>query len=201
MWFSYQLPIGILECLTNSELCECSCVARALEEDTRVDRVQRKKIAVASIMSYFHSPGSLIFSLHRTFQQNFENNLRQLFRILPEWFHYLETHQISYLDMSNPFFVGKNTYLSIVSCIFPNDIHRVSEEFLNRLSHNTTLLYCNLGMFHHVVSRQRIEQAVQHHPSLYQVEMILYSNDSKQTNSLYRMGDGTFEWRAYPPRN
>jgi hypothetical protein len=195
-----HIPTGIFLFLGNIDLCTLSCVNRQLDYETRTARVQRKKDFIVGVMRYFHSDSSLIFSLHRTFQEHFEVQIRRLFYLIPEWFEYIDKNDILYLDVSNPYYNCSGNYISRV---LRRPIDEVIVEFMTYLSHNKTLTYCNVGMFTKFVSRAQIEQAVQHHPTMSHVELALYSEQvtpSFLAMSLYRVGD-VFEWRHHAPQN
>ena len=198
MFFSshYAFPVGILDFLTHQDTVQVACLNRSLCHEIRPVLSKRRIAFFQSLMRYFHSSHSLIFSLHRNFHDSFERNLQSLFRMIPDWFQYIETKKIAYLDVSNPTYHTRH-----VTCFPASQVDQICEEFMIHLSHNTTLTYCNLGLLHHFLSRHRIEQAVRHHPKMSHVELILYSHSAQEPNSLYRVGDGTFEWRQYPPRN
>jgi len=202
MFFSshYVFPLGILELLNDVDLIELSCTSRRAQNDTAHLIVARKKRTIQRIMNYFHTPGGIIFSLHRHYMDDFELHIRRLFKMIPEWFQYIEDHDIAYLDISNPFHTSFTPRL-IASRILSSRVTATCEDFMNHLSQNTTLSYCNLGLLHHFISRYRVEQAVAHHPTMNHVELLLYSVDTNSATSLYRMSDGSFTWRHYPPRN
>jgi len=199
MFFSsrYVFPLGILELLNDADLIELSCTNQCARHDTIHMLVARKKTTIRRIMNYFHAPGAIIFSLHRLFINDYELHVRRLFRMIPEWFQYIEDHHIAYLDIS----IHHKSYTPhvIASRILSSHVNLICEEFMNHLSQNTTLNYCNLGLLHHFISRYRIEQAVAHHPTINHIELLLI--DTTPVNSLYRMRDGSFTWRHYPPRN
>ena len=196
----HHIPSGIFLFLSNIDVCMLSCVNRQLDYETRTARVQRKKDFIVDVMRYFHSDSSLIFSLHRTFQEHFEVQIRRLFYLIPEWFEYIDKNDILYLDVSNPYYNCSGSYINRV---LRRPVDEVIVEFMTYLSQNTTLTYCNVGMFTKFVSRAQIEQAVQHHPTLSHVELALYSNQATPNfpaMSLYRVGD-VFEWRHHAPQN
>ena len=198
----YSFPTGILTFLCNREVVQLACTNRQLSHEIRPILSIRQKNFIHSLMIYFHDPPSLIFSLHRSFHDDFERNIRQLFRMIPAWFEYIQANQITCLDVSNPFHHGYYSHHVISSRILSSDAERICDEFLFHLSHNTTLHYCNLGLLYHFISRYDIECAVLKHPTLAHIELILYSGDTNdEPNSLYRVDDGSYEWRHYPPRN
>ena len=198
-----HIPTGIFLFLGNIDLCTLSCVNRQLDYETRTTRVQRKKDFIVDVMRYFHSDGSLLFSLHRTFQEHFETQIRRLFQLIPEWFEYISKNDILYMDVSNPYYIRSGSYLPILSRVLNRTIDEVIVEFMAQLSQNKTLTYCNLGMFTKFISRELVEKTVQHHPTMCHVELSLYSDQllpSFPAMSLYRAND-RFEWRHHAPQN
>jgi hypothetical protein len=196
----HHVPSGIFLFLSSIDLCMLSCVNLQLDYETRTVRDKRKKEFIVGVMRYFHSDGSLLFSLHRIFQEHFEVQIRRLFHLMPEWFEYIDENDILYLDVSNPYYIRTGSYISRV---LRRPVDDVIVEFMTYLSQNKTLTYCNVGMFTKFVSRAQIEQAVQHHPTMSHVELALYSEQvspSFHAMSLYRVGD-IFEWRHHAPQN
>lgn len=200
---THHIPSGIFLFLSSIDLCTLSCVNRQLDYETRTIRVQRKKDFIVDVMRYFHFDGSLLFSLHRTFQEHFEVNIRRLFYLIPEWFEYIDKNDILYLDVSNPYYNRSGSYLPILSRVLNRSIDEVIMEFMAYLSQNKTLTYCNLGMFTKFISHELVEQTVQHHPTICHVELSLYSEQlapAFPSMSLYRVND-VLEWRHHPPQN
>ena len=197
------IPSDIFLFLDNSDLIALSHVNRQLARETRSERAIRRVHLIESVMHYFHTPHSPLFSLYHTFQDEFEIHVKRLFRFIPEWFNYIERNRLPYLDVSDPYYHRSCFYRPALSQIL-SSMDMIATIFMDHLSRNTTLYYCNLGMFHRVLSRERIEDAVRNHPRLYHIEMVFYSNilsPSKEPTSLYRIHDQWFEWRHEPPQN
>lgn len=197
------IPVNIFVFLDNSDLITLSYVNRQLTRETRAERIVRREQFIENIMHYFHTPHSPLFSLYHTFQDEFELHIRRLFRFIPEWFNYIERNKLPYLDVSDPYYQRSCFYRPALSHIL-SSIDMIADIFMDHLSQNTTLYYCNLGMFHRVLSRKRIEDAVRHHPRLYHIEMVFYPNmltPSKEPTSLYRIHGQQFEWRHERPQN
>jgi len=202
MWFSYQLPSTLLFFLDEAELGTLACVSKRLCEDTRLERAHRRRNVISHILHYFHHPFEVMFSLHRSFQDDFLLNIRRLFHFIPEWFQYLEEHNVRYLDLS---LMEPRTYASIsLRRIIPeSDIPMRIQSILDHVSRNTTLLYCNFNLFRDIITQDQIYTAFQHHPKIDQVEIIMSLGYYSPTCplSLFRISDGTLEWRHYPPSN
>ena len=200
---THHIPSGIFLFLSNVDLCTLSCVNRQLDYETRKERNKRKNIFVLSVMNYFHTPYSRIFSLHRTFQDNFKTQIRRLFNLIPEWFEYMGKNNITYMDISNPYYLSSGYYLPILSRVLKRSPNEVIMECMTHLSQNITLTYCNLGMFTNFISRELVEQTFKHHPVITHVELSLYSEQlapAFPAMSLYRVND-VLEWRHHPPQN
>lgn len=200
---THHIPTGIFLFLDDRDLGIIACVNRQLAHETHTIRANRKKECINGVMRYFHSDRSLLFSLHRTFQDQFETQIRKLFQLIPEWFEHISKNNILYLDVSNPYYVRSGSYLPILSRVLRRPVDEVIMEFMSHLSQNKTLTYCNLGVFTKFISRELVEQTVQHHPTMCQVELSLYSEQMAPTYpamSLYRVGEA-FEWRHHAPQN
>lgn len=112
--------------------------------------------------------------------------------MLPEWFAYMEEHQITYLDLDCP------VYTSAMR-LRTHDAPRIIEGIMGFLERNRTLLYCNLGLFYSYLSRRRLMDIMMANPYLYHLEMTSVPPDLIEPTSLYRHEDGRVEWRRYPP--
>jgi hypothetical protein len=188
-----------------------------MEHETRKQRDIRKSVAILLIMKYFHTPKMLIFSMHRHYQPHFKKQVRRLFQFLPEWFDYLNEHKITYLDLGDPYFYDNNffqlqvgppfVYMTLADQLIskdPNVITSILEHIYDFLQHNQHLCYCNLGIFQPYLDRDRLKEIVSHHPHMYHLEIgsrASYLIVGQEPTSLYRIHDGTFEWRHYPPSN
>ena len=132
---AHALP-GLPPFLTNRELGEFSCVCRLTQSDTQVEREKRKKRCARQVMYFFHPAGTHMFTYRRIRQTGLEKNLRQLFRMIPEWFAYLDAEEITYLDLPYPRF----------GPLYP-DVGDHIEPILFHLARNRSLVYCNLGLW------------------------------------------------------
>ena len=216
MFTRYKLP-PLLDYLENVELVELACVSHHMEHETKQECTTRKAAAILLIMKYFHTPKMLIFSMHRHYQLHFKKQVRRLFQFLPEWFAYLNEHNITYLDLGDPYYYDDNrdpatigpsiSYISLVDQVISKDptvITSILERILHFLKHNQHLCYCNLGIFQPYLDRDRVKETVIGHPHLYHVEIASrasYLIVGQEPTSLYRIHDGEFEWRHHPPPN
>ena len=196
----YQFPIHIVEFLNSSELTTLSCTCLSLRNELQWIRMKRKMNVVTNVMRYFHTGDSLIFSTHRFYQANFEQNIRLLFHFIPELFIYLYTHSITYMDLSDPYRYG-STLLDLYTTE-EDSIHFILHQFLEHLGRNKTLIYCNLSIFSRWINRSDVLRAIQNHPLLYHVEIGGHPSHfppSLEPTSLFRIRRSEFEWRHYPP--
>lgn len=214
MFVWYKLP-PLLDYLEHVELVELTCVSHHMERETKMECAVRKAAAILVIMKYFHTPKMLIFSMHRHYQPHFKKQVRRLFQFLPEWFAYLNEHKITYLDLGDPYYYDNNffqphtpfVYMTLVDQLISKDptvITSILERILHFLKHNEYLAYCNLGIFQPYLDRDRVKETVIGHPHLYHVEIASrasYLIVGQEPTSLYRMNNGEFEWRHYPPSN
>ena len=201
MWFSYQLP-PILIFLDDVDIGTLSCVSKQLRDDTRLERGFRKRQTISRVMKYFHRPDIHMFSLHRTFQDDFLVHARQLFQFIPEWFQYITDHKIAYLDMS---FMEPRLRpgIKLHQIVSDSEIPALVETILSHISQNTTLTYCNFNLFGQILTQDQVYEAVRHHPTLDHVELCASLGYYSPTipMALYRMHDRSFEWHHYPPSN
>jgi len=189
-WSHYSIGPLLCDFVDDTGLLALSCVNQHLYHEVKENIRIRKRQCIDRVMRFFHRPETFIFSLHRVFQEGYEKHLQRLFLMLPEWFAYLEEHQITYLDLDCP----------VYSCM-TRPSHRfdphIIEGIMGFLERNRTLLYCNLGLFYCQLSRRRIMEMMRAHPSLYHLEMT--SVPDSELTSLYRHEDGRVEWRLSPP--
>jgi len=151
--------------------------------------------------------------MHRNYQPHFRKNVRRLFQFLPEWFAYLNEHKVNYLDLGDPYYHDTHSfhlippfvYTTIVDQLISKDaivIESILEHIFEFLRHNQYLCYCNLGIFQPYLNRDRVKEVVTNHPHLYHVQIASRSSYiivGQEPTSLYRIIDGNFEWRHYPP--
>jgi len=201
MWFSYQFPGTLLTFLDDVEIRTLSCVSQQLCEDTRLERSLRKHHMITRVLQYFHFNENM-FSLHRTFNDDFLLNIRRLFQFIPEWFQYITDHNISNLDMSimEP---RLRPAMKLRHIISDDDIPLLVKSILYHISQNTTLSYCNFNLFYDNLTKDQVYETVRHHPTLDHVELAISSGYYSPIfpMSLFRVYDGSFEWRNNPPSN
>lgn len=198
--FTCQFPPIILEFLTNKEIVELSLLNHNfLLEFTPILEKYKKKIS-DEVVSYFNTNRTTLISTHRSYHVHFEKNIKRLFYFIPELFEYIQTKNVTYLDLSDPYRY-KNTFYQLVS-VDAAQLRKIASQILHFLKSNSTLAYCNIGMFQNYIDRNEVEWAVSTHPTLHQVETAsTYSIFSRTAppNTLYRLQNDTFGWRHHPP--
>lgn len=204
MFFThYVFPQMILQYMKNEDLGEFSRVNRRFQKETKALLLRRKAKMASDLMCYFHPPQSSMFSIHRILMDHYRWNLRRLLWFIPEMAEYIERMKIHYLDLSDP-----TTYWAYIPPSLEEflTVDRVQIiHFMNQaidlLYHNTTLNYCNLGIFREWIDRDIIQQVAEHHPKLYHLELSTFPSrplPGGEICSLFRTSQG-FEWRHRPP--
>lgn len=190
-FWSHYFTIPLLSpFIDDMTLSSFACVRRQFHQEVKGSLLVRKRACVQRMMRFFHRPNTSIFSFHRFFQEGYEMNLKRLFFMMPEWFAYMEEHQITYLYMDCP------AYSAVSLRTF--DVPHIMEGIMGFLERNRTLFYCNLGLFYAHLSRDRLLSIMLANPYLYHLEMTSVPFDLIPT-SLYRHENGRVEWRRYPP--
>ena len=99
-----------------------------------------------------------------------KENVDYLMCHLPTLFAYLEEHSIKKLHLCcTTSYGGYNNTLQ--NFFIKEEIKLFCEDLLELLSKNTTLDYCNLGLFQGLLTNEQVEEAVALHPSLTCVSM------------------------------
>jgi len=189
--------------MKNEDLGELSRVNRRFYKETKGLRAKRKAKMANDIMYYFHRPQSGIFSIHQSCMDHYRWNLRKVVWFIPEMAEFIQAKKIHYLDLSDP-----TTYWAYIpprleeflSVDYEQVLHFMNQA-IDLLLHNTTLHYCNLGMFREWMDRDMIQDVVEHHPTLYQLELSAFPSrplPNGKASSLFRTPDG-FQWRHRPP--
>lgn len=119
-------------------------------------------------MDSFYHDG--IFQLEGAHGHYTKENVDYLMCHLPTLFAYLEEHNIKKLHLCCTTSYGgyNNTLQNFYN---KEEIKLFCEDLLELLSKNTTLDYCNLGLFQGLLSNEEVEWAVALHPSLTYVSM------------------------------
>ena len=191
---NYMIPI-INKFLTTSELVTVSCVNNKMYNEIKHDLNERKKIFVDMLIYYFYYMDSNeCISLCRGYSSYYEIYVRKLFLVLPELFEFIENHNITNLDLSCVTSYGgypENPKKFIAS----NDINIILDQLILLIKNNTTLIYCNIGLFENYIHRDKLKLLL--HPKLNCISIRANgatSSLNEPPTSLYRMKDGSFVW-------
>ena len=187
----YRIPPPLFEFLSLPTLIELSVVNHQFHVETKNVLQKNKRIQSESLISYFHFPSHMFSISSRSIDVHFQKCMSRLFYFIPELFSYLRLHSITHLDLSYPLY-----YVNRIP------LFHVANEITNYLETNQTLTYCNLSLFQDYIDPHRLKQAVLHHPTLQRIEITLqysYFYEAGIPGILYRLKDGTFQWRYDPP--
>jgi hypothetical protein len=139
--------------------------------------------------------------LYRRYSSNYEVNVRKLFLILPELFDFIENHNITNLDLScvtsyGGYPEGPHTFIDM------NNITNIIEQLITLIKNNTTLTYCNIGLFEYYIDRDKLVTNFLLHPKLECISIHANGATSyfnKPPTSLYRTKDNKFVWSHFKP--
>jgi len=159
--------------LSYQELLEYSCSNRHLQNQLNIVLRKSKKLEVDRLMQYFTLNDKRHISIHTRIDDQYVINVRKLFRILPELFQFIEENHITSLDLGCITSYGgyPESPYKFVSPLLDR-IVATSKQLLTLLSQNTTLTYCNFGLFHSIMQRHDIIDAVEKHPVLDLLSML-----------------------------
>lgn len=186
-----RLPPPLFEFLSLPTLLELSVVNQQLHLETQPVLQKNKRLQSEQVISYFHFPIHMISISPQSMHFHFQKYMNRLFYFMPELFSYLHLHQITHLDFSYPFH----------HLAYPRR-QQLINQIIDLIETNQTLTYCNLSLFQDDINPHRLKQAVSKHPTLNIIEISLqysYFVEGGIPGTLYRLQDGTFQWRFYPP--
>jgi hypothetical protein len=117
--------------------------------------------------SFYHDD---TFQIEGAYGRYDAKQIEYLMYNLPTLFAYLEEHNIKKLHLCCTTSYGG--YNSTLQHFFIKEEAKLfCEDLLELLSKNTTLVYCNLGLFRGMLTNEELEEAVALHPSLTCVSM------------------------------
>ena len=203
-----ELPIGIVHFLAPSDLSQFSRINRTMHHRAEEELKKRKEEFVNRLINYFYCIISYSDGSHKTisiriqYTDDYYQNVRRLFYFLPELFAFIETHQITDIDLGcvNSYGGYPESPYRMISpdCI---ELRRIGKQLLALLSQNTTIRSCNLGLFQDLLSRKSIIHAVENHPTLDTLHMV--SNGARTDfralpQTLWRnILDRSFYWNHF----
>jgi hypothetical protein len=200
----YQFPIGIAAFLGSKDILELSTLNRSLCYQLQDIRYQQKWKVAKELVDYFDylHDGKKTLQICKQYKKHHESNVRRLFYCLPEVFYYIQVERVVYLDLGYISDYGgypEDPYRMITQDY--DELKCITSNLLDLLSKNTTLIQCNLGLFEHLISREKVINAVEHHPCLDSVSMLSNGASNKWSNNPYMLWrnriDGSFYWNSY----
>ena len=196
--------------LNTNELVTMSIVNNITYQYTKQTLIDRKKKMIDDLIRYFYWMDDKKISLYRrysTLQPNrevlkspgtiYELNFRKLFSVLPELFEFIVNHNITSLDLG-----CITSYGGYPVNFTDSSSNLILDKLLLLIKNNSTLTYCNLGLFEYNIDRDALIEIVSSHPKL---ECISIRANGATTHfhrpptSLYRKKDGSFVWSHFRP--
>jgi len=152
-------------------------------------------------ISYINGEKHIV--IHRRYDDHYYKNVRILFQFLPELFDFIEKKDVHVLDFSclNSYGGDPECPERMLDILERSAITKIGEEILTLLSKNTTLSWCNLGLFEGVLERGRVEEMIQGHPTLDHISLRSHGSSTyynEHPTTLYRNRiNGTFYWSHF----
>jgi hypothetical protein len=201
---TYELPPHLSTFLETREMFELSCINRSTHSQIKQDLHNRKKYVSEKLIKYFYCNNRLkkITIAHR-YDDEYYKNVRLLFQFLPELFQFIYDHQIVSIDLSCLTSYGgyPECPSKMIGLHSEQMVKAVSDQLLNLVSTNQTLLSCNLGLFEWVLECDDVHHAIEHHPMMEYLSIRAEDASayfSKPPTKLYRnKKDNTFYWAHF----
>jgi len=203
----YLLPPTLSSFLDTPTLLELACTTKNIYHQLKYHLQEQNARLFLTLIDYFYYrsynvKGDKTISLTRRKDDVYEKNVRLLFHFLPELFQFMNVHHITSLDLGCTSSYGSypESAYELVSNN-ENTIKQISKQLLSLLSTNTSLEWCNLGLFDNIIDYSDIERAVKKHPTIDRISMIpsratTYYNQLPKT--LWRnRRNGTFYWNHW----
>lgn len=202
----YQFPLFLSQVMTTEDLGEWSRVNHAAHRAAAAELHARRLIQADRLLYYFYyctPPAHLAWekriALHLRYDSIYRDNVRLLFRLLPELFAFIAKEGILSLDMS-----AANSWYgpAEVARGWVYDTEEEKQIILRALSAglmaNETLEYCNLGLFAKEISYAAFYHIFEHHPV---IDCATLHTSGAQTNWNYhpstlwrKRDDGSLYW-------
>ena len=206
---NYIIP-NVNNFLTTNELVTVSCVNNTTYQYTKQTLIDRKKKMIDELIRYFYWIDNKRISLYRrysTLQPNrevfkspatiYELNLRKLFSVLPELFEFIVNHNITSLDLG-----CITSYGGYPVNFTDSSSNIILDKLLLLIKNNSTLTYCNLGLFEYNIDRNALIEIVSSHPKLECISIRANgatTHFNRPPTSLYRNKDNMFVWSYFRP--
>jgi len=168
MFFNhYQIPTGILECLSNRDAIELSMVNKKIAHELADDRKKRRAKMLDFLLTNHYHANYEVFSIHFYYTRHILHPisqracLRMIVHFLPELFTFLEQNGARILDfsefsrISSDFFFSVEEQRAIVLTILP------------LIKQNRTLISVTLSMFRAGLTWELVEETARDHPCLW----------------------------------
>lgn len=215
MFFSiYKHPPELIDFLTSKDLLEFVCL-NTYTYDKEIEK--RKKIHAYKVITYFYSNQhvyskyNISISLYKVYDEQYLQNVRCLFHVLPELFEFIETKNITVLELSCIAIFWKNKYESVRytmneymyhSCM--STFNTFVQPYLYPLLENirsSHLVECNIGVFRDMIDKQTLVELIQKHTTLTQLstKRIVPMDIDNDQSSLYKLENGDVIWSIQDP--
>jgi hypothetical protein len=205
----HQFPPYFSTFLQPSEVLSLACTNKNNWSQVEKDLSSRRHVIFDRLMNYWYYKttdylnGNKKITIQRRYDEHYYKNVRSLFQFLPELFDFIKKQGILIVDLSClSSYGGYPEYpTKMLGTNDPSAIAKIAEQFLSLLSKNTTLSWCNMGIFENVLNRSLVEEMIRGHPTLDHLSIrangsTTYFNYPPMT--LYRNRiDGTFYWSNF----
>jgi hypothetical protein len=206
---SVQFPPCMSVFLQPSEVLALACTSHTNFKQVKKDLHSRRQVIFDRLMNYWYYDtidylnGNKKITIQHRYDKHYYKNVRILFQFLPELFDFIEKQGILIVDLSclNSYGGHPECPERMLGIDDQSTIVKISEQFLSLLSKNTTLSWCNIGLFETVLNRSLVEEMIQGHPTLDHLSIrangsTTYFNHPPKT--LYRNRlCGTFYWSHF----
>jgi hypothetical protein len=166
---SYQIPCGILECLSDRDIIQLSLVNKKIDHELADDRNKRRSRMIDFLLTNHYRFDWGVFSIHYYYKtQIFSPHqishracFRMIVHFLPELFSFLEHHQARVLDFSAFSHIPSDFFFSVEEqcTIVPMLLHYIKQ--------NRTFRYVCLTMLRDGITWEQVEAAADGHPCLW----------------------------------
>lgn len=163
MFHNYCCPPVLWDLLDHYELSQMNRANRSLSNETNKIMKKRRAEKAAELMNLFYVPSFCLFSTEKSLRRNLETEIRSLLRLLPELMHFLQHHEIHYLDLSTVYSHAKRSVIQVVPS---SELTAIAEHIFNYVKHNPEIHYFNYSLFTPILTTQMVEDIVSHHPVL-----------------------------------
>jgi hypothetical protein len=166
---SYQIPHGILECLSNRDIIQLSLVNKKVYHELDDHRKKRRGRMIDLLLTTHYHADYGVFSIHYYYKtQIFSPHqishracFRMIVHFLPELFAFLEHHQARVLDFSAFSRISSDFFFSV------EEQRGIIPMLLHYIKQNRTFRYVCLTMLRDGITWEQVEDAADGHPCLW----------------------------------